>query len=424
MNPVLTASSKSTSAPAATFHEKLVMAAFRPFVHGGLRMIWPNGYERVLGNPEEEVTAEVQIHSPQFFKRCALYGNVGLGESYVEGEWDTPNIAAVIVWFIQNLAATQGSGNSSGKVAFVNLLRGINRAQHLLRPNSLKTSRRNIAEHYDLGNEFYAQWLDATMTYSSARFDHHGQSLEDAQAAKYEALCQHLRLQASDHVLEIGCGWGGFCGYAAKRYGCRITAVTISEAQQKYAMKRVAGAGLAERVEIRLQDYRQVTGTFDKIVSIEMLEAVGDRYWPVYFKKCAELLKPQGLLALQMITVADCQHRDLRKGVDWIQKHIFPGSLLLSVGRVNEVINRTSDLFLHALDDMGASYAHTLQRWHERFNARWDVIQEQGFDERFRRKWNYYLQYCEAAFAMRNISVVQVVYTRPNNATLHQTFQP
>jgi len=223
-------------------------------------------------------------------------------------------------------------------------------------------------------------------------------------------------------VLEIGCGWGGFSCHAAKHHGCRVTAVTISQEQHKYATERVTREGLAEQVEIRLQDYRHITGQFDKIASIEMLEAVGDKYLETYFAKCAEVLKPEGLLAFQMITVADCQHKDLRNGVDWIQKHIFPGSLLLSVGRVNEAINRTSEFFMHGLEDLGASYAKTLRVWFERFNARLTEVKALGFDDRFVRKWNYYLQYCEAAFASRNISVVQAVYTRPNNATLHRAF--
>jgi cyclopropane-fatty-acyl-phospholipid synthase len=351
-----------------------------------------------------------------------LFGNVGFGEAYVDGDWETDDIAAVIEWFILNLSKTQGSRSSSGKVACVNLLNFVNRVQHLLRPNSVSTSRRNIAEHYDLGNEFYSLWLDETMTYSAARFEHPGQPLADAQYSKYEALCQKLQLKPGDHVLEIGCGWGGFSCHAAKHHGCRVTAVTISQEQLKYATERVAREGLADQVEIRLQDYRHITGQFDKIASIEMLEAVGDKYLETYFAKCAEVLKPEGLLAFQMITVADCQHKDLRNGVDWIQKHIFPGSLLLSVGRVNEAINRTSELFMHGLEDLGVSYAKTLRVWFERFNARLTEVKALGFDDRFVRKWNYYLQYCEAAFASRNISVVQAVYTRPNNATLHRAF--
>ena len=415
------------SAVAATpckpsLYEWLVLRSLRPFVHGGMKMIYPDGSERRFGAPDAEVTAVMRLRSMDFFKRCALYGNVGLGESFTDGDWETDDIAAVVSWFILNLSQAKGLNSSSGKMACINLMRVASRLHHLLRPNSVKTSRRNIAEHYDLGNDFYSLWLDKTMTYSAARFEHVGQSLEDAQASKYEALCQKLQLKATDHVLEIGCGWGGFCCHAAKHHGCRVTAVTISQEQHKFATERVAREGLSDRVEIRLQDYRHITGQFDKIASIEMLEAVGDKYLTTYFAKCAEVLAPHGLLAVQMITVADCHHAQLRKGVDWIQKHIFPGSLLLSVGRVNEAINNTSDMFLHGIEDLGASYAKTLSLWFERFNEVRDNVKALGFDERFMRKWNYYLKYCEAAFAMRNISVVQAVYTRPHNATLHQAF--
>lgn len=423
MNSTLTCDTPITAASPATapgFYERLFLLSMRPFVHGGMRMAYPDGRTRVFGAPGAEITAEMRVRSAEFFKRCALYGNVGFGEAYVDGDWDTDDISAVISWFIVNLAKTQGSRTSSGKVAFVNLLNLVNRVQHLLRPNSVTTSRRNISEHYDLGNEFYSLWLDETMTYSSARFEFAGQSLADAQRSKYDALCEKLQLKPGDHVLEIGCGWGGFCCHAARNYGCRVTAVTISQEQHKFATECVAREGLSDRVEVRLQDYRHLTGQFDKIASIEMLEAVGDKYLETYFAKCAEVLKPEGLLAFQMITVADCQHKDLRKGVDWIQKHIFPGSLLLSVGRVNEAINRTGDLFMHGLEDLGSSYARTLRIWFDQFNACLGEVKSLGFDDRFIRKWNYYLQYCEAAFATRNISVVQAVYTRPNNAGLHR----
>ncbi len=426
MNTTLTLDQSPILATTATtqtgFYEWLMLQTFKPFVHGGMRMTYPDGRTRLFGAAGAEITAEMHIRDAGFFKRCVLFGNVGFGESYVDGDWETDSIEAVIAWFILNLAKSQGSKNSSSKLAFVNLLNACNRAQHVLRPNSVKTSRRNIAEHYDLGNEFYSLWLDETMTYSAARFEYPGQPLAEAQSAKYEALCQKLQLKESDHVLEIGCGWGGFCCHAAKHYGCRVTAVTISQEQHKFATERVAREGLSDRIEIRLQDYRHLTGKFDKIASIEMLEAVGDKYLETYFAKCAEVLKPAGLMAFQMITVADCQHRDLRQGVDWIQKHIFPGSLLLSVGRVNEAINRTGDFFMHGLEDLGASYAKTLRLWFERFNANITEVKAQGFDDRFIRQWNYYLQYCEAAFATRNISVVQAVYTRPNNTTLHQNF--
>jgi cyclopropane-fatty-acyl-phospholipid synthase len=304
----------------------------------------------------------------------------------------------------------------------VNLLKIVNWFRHLRRENTIENSRRNIAEHYDLGNDFYRLWLDPTMTYSSARFESADQSLEAAQIGKYDALCRKLKLSPGDQVLEIGCGWGGFAVHAVNNYGCRVTGLTLSEAQADYARKRITAAGLADRIEIRIQDYRHVAGRFDKIASIEMLEAVGDKFHESFFAKCAEVLTPNGLLGVQMITVPDCSYASLKKNVDWIQKHIFPGSLLLSVGRINEVLMKTGDLFMHDLEDLGADYARTLSTWYDNFNAVLDQVKPLGFDEPFIRSWNYYLKYCEAAFASRNISVVQAIYTRPNNTTLDGRF--
>jgi cyclopropane-fatty-acyl-phospholipid synthase len=289
---------------------------------------------------------------------------------------------------------------------------------HVLRPNSLRTSRRNIAEHYDLSNEFFALWLDPTMTYSAGYWDSPEMTLEQAQMRKYDVLCRKLRLQPSDHVLEIGSGWGGFSMHAAKNFGCRVTTVTISQAQFDEASRRIASAGLAGRIDLRLQDYRQLTGQFDKIASIEMLEAVGDKYLDGYFSQCHRLLKRKGLLGLQYITCPDAQYAVLRRGVDFIQRHIFPGSLLNSIGRVNQALNKTGDLFLHDLDDMGPYYARTLHVWRENFHRALDEVRAQRFDETFIRKWDYYLAYCEAAFASRHISVVQAIYTRADNETL------
>lgn len=404
------------------FYEWLVLRTLGRFNHGGLRMTWPNGASRVLGDSSAPITAEIHVRHLEFFRQCALFGNVGLGESYVHGDWDTPDIAGVIAWFITNIHKTQGPASSSSRLVGANLLRFYNRAVHLLRPNSVTTSRRNIAEHYDLGNDFYSLWLDSTMTYSAARFEYEGQALAEAQHAKYDALCEKLQLKATDRVLEIGCGWGGFCTHAARNYGCHVTAVTISQEQFNYATQRVKREGLEDRIEIRLQDYRHVTGQFDKIASIEMLEAVGAKYLDVWFAKCHEVLKPEGLLAFQAITTPDCGYRALRNGVDWIQKHIFPGSLLLSVGELNNAANRTGDLFMHGMEDLGSGYAKTLRVWFEQFNAKLEEVKKLGFNDRFVRKWNFYLQYCEAAFATRNISVIQAVYTRPNNSSLHRSW--
>ncbi len=396
-------------------HRMLVLKILRGMTRGRLQLDLAGGERLVFGDPEcQQTTAHIQVNDPfHFFIEIARYGGVGLGETYTAGLWTTPDIRAVLEWFILNIQANTRLNGSSQKFRSIGFLKFINRIGHLLRPNTIHTSRRNIQEHYDLGNDFYKLWLDPSMTYSSARFTRPDQSLESAQQAKYEALCQKLRIKASDHVLEIGCGWGGFSIYAASTYGCRITALTISQAQFDEATRRVSAAGLQEKIEIRMQDYRLVTGTFDKIASIEMLEAVGDKFLEPYFAKCAEVLAPHGILAVQMITVPDTQYEQLRRGVDWIQKHIFPGSLLLSVARVNQAINRTGNLMMHSLEDLGASYVRTLTEWHSNFNARLDEVRSQGYSEDFIRKWNYYLKYSEAGFATANISVVQVSWTRP-----------
>lgn len=403
-------------------YAKLVLRALSGMNAGFLRLTLPDETTRNFGTPGAEVTADIRVINPVFFEKCALYGDVGLGESYVDGDWETDSIERVTAWAILNVSVAPGTSGSRSSTAGINLMRFANRLRHLLRPNTPRTSRRNIEEHYDLGNDFYRLWLDSSMTYSSAIFSSTDQSLEDAQNDKYERLCRQLRLRSSDRVLEIGCGWGGFAAHAAKHHGCQVTGVTISPSQHAFAVERMKREGVADRVEIRLQDYRDLGGQYDKIVSIEMMEALGDRYLGTFCQGLHRLLKPHGLAALQFITIADSRHAELRAGVDFIQKHIFPGSLLLSVGRVNEAINRSGNLFLHDLKDIGSSYALTLRRWWERFNEQADRVLGLGFDARFLRKWNYYLQYCEAAFASRNISVVQAVYTRPHNPLLHDSF--
>lgn len=408
----------------AGLYERALLSGLSNMTRGSLHLERPDGSHHIIGTPGAEISCRIRVVRERFFQRCVLFGDIGFGEAFMDGDWDTDNITQVISWFILNIESSPSMSGSKATNSALNLLRFANRLQHLLRPNSLEISRRNIREHYDLGNEFYSLWLDATMTYSSAYFTEAGQSLEAAQAAKYDALCRRLQIKSTDHVLEIGSGWGGFACHAAKNYGCRVTTVTISEEQFKFARERFIREGVADRVEILRQDYRLIEGRFDKIASIEMLEAVGDAYVDTYFAKCASLLKPDGLLAFQVITCPDSRYKALRTSVDWIQKHIFPGSLLLSVARINQAVNRTSDLTLHGFEDMGLHYAKTLHLWHARFNQVLDDVRALGFDERFIRKWNYYLCYCEAAFAMHNISVIQAVYTRPNNPHLRASGFP
>jgi len=385
---------------------------------GRLRVVLPDGSERVFGGLGEEPRAEIRVKDEEFFRCCVLYGPIGFGEAYMDGLWETEDLVGVIAWFIRNAdesTVLEGSGRTDLRIGLMNFA---HKVAHQLRPNSRRTSRRNISEHYDLSNDFFALWLDPTMTYSSAYWDAPNLTLEQAQVRKYDVLCRKLRLQPGDHVLEIGSGWGGFSLHAAKNFGCRVTTVTISQAQFDEASRRIAAAGLADRIDLRLQDYRELTGQFDKIASIEMLEAVGDKYLDGYFAQCHRLLTRKGLLGLQYITCPDGQYEVLRRGVDFIQRHVFPGSLLNSIGRVNQALNKTGDLFLHDLDDMGPYYARTLHVWRENFHRVLDAVRAQGFDDTFIRKWDYYLAYCEAAFATRHISVVQAIYTRADNETL------
>lgn len=398
---------------------RLLLKLLSSMNKGRLSLSLPNGEVHQFGaEPESPFQAEIHINDNHFFKRIVQFGHIGFSEAYMAGEWDTPNLEAVISWFILNIEDStllEGSGKKSG---WINLLGKLNRFFHLLRANTQSNSQKNIHEHYDLGNHFFRLFLDETMTYSSALFTDEGQSLRDAQTAKYEALCQKLRLKPTDHVLEIGSGWGGFATYAARNYGCRITTATISQEQLAYVKALVQETGLADRITPVYCDYRKLTGQYDKIVSIEMIEAVGDAYYEAFFRQCDQLLKPQGLLAIQMITCPDSRFKLLKNNVDFIQKHIFPGSLLPSIGRVHEATARSGTLFLHDLRDMGNSYARTLGEWHGRFNQKLPEVRALGFDESFIRKWNYYFLYCKAAFRMRNISVVQAVFTKPNNLSL------
>lgn len=399
------------------FYQKQVMKLLENMNLGTLNVTFPDGSTTVLGNGDGKITANVKINDKYFFKRCVLYGDVGFGEAYVEGEWETDNITNVIKWFLLNVENAPGVSGSSVQTAIVNILKAFNTVRHLRRSNSVKGSRKNISAHYDLNNDFFALFLDPSMTYSSAYFKDDNFDLEQAQYEKYDRLCQQLKLKSTDHVLEIGSGWGGNAIHIASKYGCKVTTVTISEEQYKLATERVAQHNLTDKVNVVVQDYRKITGKFDKIVSIEMLEAVGAEYLEPYFKKCHELLKKDGLLGIQVITCPDSRFENLKHGVDWIQKHIFPGSLLPSVGAVNEAINKTGDLTLVDLKDMGLHYARTLNTWYDRFNSNLPNVKKLGFDETFIRKWNYYLCYCEAAFAMRNINVMQMIYARPNNIT-------
>ena len=413
-----------TAAPRPPLFQRAVLDSFAAMKLGLLRLELPDGSVREFGDPHTAArpvapgvnnTAFLRVRRASFFTRCALYGDIGFAESYIDGDWETPDLTSLLGWFLFNLEnAPTLTGSQQAKTLALNLLRLGNRLGHLLQPNTRANARRNISAHYDLSNDFFALWLDPTMMYSGARWAG-ATTLEEAQIAKNDALCRKLHLQPADHVLEIGTGWGGWSLHAAQHYGCRVTTLTISQEQYDLARRRIDEAGLSDRIEVRLQDYRELTGRFDKIVSIEMLEAVGHSYLGEYAAVCDRVLKRDGLIALQFITYPDSRYDQLRRGVDFIQKHVFPGSLLLSVNRLNQLFAQHGGFVLHGLEDLGRDYARTLAEWRKSFHVRLDRVRSLGFDDRFIRKWDYYLGYCEAAFAMRNISVVQTVHTRPNN---------
>jgi cyclopropane-fatty-acyl-phospholipid synthase len=419
MNPsgLLTASWTPTS----SWFEKAVLEALGRMNRGRLSLTLPSGRVVYFGQDKGDLTeihATLQVHSPEFFKRCVLYGDIGFGESYTDGEWETDNLTQLIRWMILNYETNPVMSGSKVSNVLLGGLRGLNRLRHALRDNDVDGSVRNISEHYDLSNEMFATFLDASMMYSCADFSGGAKSLEEAQIAKLDRLARALRLRDKDHVLEIGGGWGACALHLAQKYGCRVTTITVSKEQLRVIEEKIRTAGLSDRIEARFQDYRSVQGQFDKVISIEMLEAVGHKNLPVFYGVVERCLKPHGLLGVQVITCADSRYPQLRRGVDWTQKHIFPGSLIPSLAALTEASQRSSRLQLFSLHDLGTDYARTLAEWRGRFNTNLERIKGLGFDDRFVRAWNYYFAYCEAAFAMRHISVVQSIYTRPNNYQL------
>lgn len=408
-----------SGAPAAEsgsrIYQKIFDRVLSPLPAGRLRMALPSGETIVYGGKAPGPEATITVHRPAFFKRCVLYGEVGLGESYVDGDWDSDDVVGVLSWLLINLDNAPGASDSKRQLPFTDLLLAVNRVRHWFRGNTIAGAEKNISEHYDLGNDFYRLFLDPGMTYSCGYFDSPETSLEAAQTAKYDKLARKLQLHPGDRVLEIGSGWGGFAVHAARNYGCQVTSITISKEQLKYAQERAAAEGLSSQIEFRWSDYRNVTGKFDKIVSIEMIEAVGHEYFKSFFQKCHDLLERSGLVGIQAITCPDSRYESHRRNVTWMQKHIFPGGLLPSISVMNRMVNATGDLQLHGLEEMGLHYARTVATWRDNFNQKLESVLSQGFSESFIRKWNFYLLSCEAAFRTRNITVVQAIFTRPNN---------
>jgi cyclopropane-fatty-acyl-phospholipid synthase len=386
----------------------LRLAAFiiARFKKGRLDMVLPDGRTLRFIGQQAGPQAEMIVHDLTFIRPVLSKGDIGFAEAFMDQKFDTPDLPELLRYFNDNWEDGDRLviGNAVARF-FIGL-------RHLMRANTKKGSKRNILAHYDLGNDFYSAWLDPTMTYSSAIFSSPDQALEDAQLAKYRSIARNLKLKPGDHVLEIGSGWGGFAEVAAKEYGARVTSITISDAQHAFATKRIADAGLSDKVEIVLRDYRDVQGQFDAVASIEMFEAVGEEYWASYFGKIAEVLKPGGRAALQIITIDDKYFDLYRKRADFIQHYIFPGGMLPSERRLRE---ETASVGLgFEVDAMfGLSYARTLNEWARRFDLAWDTIKGGKFDESFRRLWLYYLAYCEAGFRNGRIDVGQFVLTKP-----------
>jgi cyclopropane-fatty-acyl-phospholipid synthase len=374
--------------------------------YGSLTLTMRDGKRYEFTGREPGPAAALTITGDGFAGRLLAGGEIGFAEAWIDGICDSPDLVAFI-----ELAALNGDAGWAGRLKGHMLPRMIGRLHHRMRSNTRRGARRNILAHYDLGNDFYGHWLDETMTYSSAVFDaadgDTAAALPAAQQRKYRRLAEIAGIGKGDRVLEIGCGWGGFAEFAAAELGCHVTAVTISDAQHAFATRRIAEAGLAGRVDIRKCDYRDLTGRFDRIVSIEMFEAVGERYWPVYFERLNALLEPGGRAALQVITIDENYFESYRRDADFIQRYIFPGGMLPTVGRLAMQAD-TAGLRWHETHAHGADYARTLMHWQERFLENWDAIAALGFGDEFRRLWTYYLSYCIAGFRIGRIDVHQI----------------
>ena len=372
---------------------------------GSVTFVMPSGRELRIDGAEPGPDGRIVIKDFRFIRRALSAGDIGFAEAYMAGEFDTPDLPDLLYLFAANWDRVHHV-TMGNPVAWT-----WNRIRHALRPNSRSGSKKNIHAHYDLGNDFYERWLDGTMTYSSARFQAPDQPLSDAQTAKYRTLAETMGLRSGQSVLEVGCGWGGFAEYAAREVGAKVTGITISEEQFAYAKERMFRQGLAEKADIRMVDYRDVQGRFDRVASIEMFEAVGERYWPTYFDMIRERLADGGRAGLQIITIQDQYFEEYRSRSDFIQKYVFPGGMLPSEERLRKVTDKAGLAWTN-IERFGLDYATTLSEWHHRFDEAWTDIRRLGFDERFRKLWKFYLSYCEAGFRTQRTDVVQLALAK------------
>jgi cyclopropane-fatty-acyl-phospholipid synthase len=387
--------------------KKLFFRSLQDLRGGFLEIVCPEE-TYTFGDPAAPLRAMAVIHDERFFIRAVTGADIGMGESYMDGDWTTPDLVALVRLAVRNLRLLDARHKLLSAVRS-----WASRLRHRFRANTVRGSRRNIRAHYDLGNDFYRLFLDSQMLYSCAYFRRSDDSLEQAQRQKLDLICRKLQVQPSDQVLEIGCGWGAFALHAARNFGAHVTAVTISRAQHDYVAEQIAKTDVAPgTVRLVMQDYRRLTGTYDKIVSIEMFEAVGFDHYDEFFGACDRLLAPDGSMLLQTITLPEQQVAAYRKRIDWIQTYIFPGSELAAVGEVLRSLTRRTQLALTNAESLGAHYARTLAIWRERFFQRLEEARRLGFDERFQRMWDFYLGWCEGAFRERYINVAQLLLAK------------
>jgi cyclopropane-fatty-acyl-phospholipid synthase len=384
-----------------------VLAQLRNLRQGRLRLIC-KGRQWLFGDAGSALHAEVEIFDEAAWSMVAANGSIGAGEAYIHGYWRSPDLAAVTRLFVANLEVLDALEGGMARLG-----RPILRLLHWFNRNSRRGSRRNILAHYDLGNALFERLLDPTMMYSAAMFDSLEQSLEQGQLNKLERICDKLALHPDDHLLEIGTGWGSLAIHAAIRHGCRVTTTTLSEAQYAHTLQRVRDLGLQERITVLREDYRDLGGRFDKLVSIEMIEAVGHRYLPLYFRRCASLLKDDGLMLLQAITIRDQRYEQAQRSVDFIQRHIFPGGALPSLSVMLQTASRHTALNLVHMEDFGLDYARTLQHWRDNLRQSRSALVELGYDDTFQRLWEFYLCYCQGGFEERAIGVAQLLWAAP-----------
>jgi cyclopropane-fatty-acyl-phospholipid synthase len=388
---------------------RMVLDKLRHLHHGEITLV-ERGASQTFGRADASfpLAVTLSVNSPVFFSDVAFGGSVGAGESYIQGCWEASDLVALGRILLRNRDVLD---SMEGGAAL--LTRPLKKAFHWLNRNTRTGSRRNIAAHYDLGNDFYALWLDPQMMYSCAWYETPGTSLEEAAVAKLDRICRRLGLGPDDRVVEIGTGWGGFAVHAARHYGCHVTTTTISREQHAYAKQRIDKEGLGDRITLLRDDYRDLDGQYDKLVSIEMIEAVGHEYLDTFFSKCSSLLKPDGQMLLQAITIADQRYDYARRNVDFIKRYVFPGGFLPSVTAMTSAMTRVTDLRAVNVEDIGLHYAWTLRDWRERFFARIDDVRAQGFSDEFIRLWDFYLTYCESAFLERAIGDVQLHAIKP-----------